>query len=102
MAADAAGSQDTSVAVRDPAPDVNAVRLARIREVMERDPRLEYSLARGYRRGPQRASDLVVAESAELAHHERPALALGQGAKVDEQRIEPVSRSVGAFGVGAV
>jgi hypothetical protein len=102
MAPYAPGAQDATIAVRDTARDVPAVRLAPSRDVVEGHARLEDVLASREGTHIEGAADLRVLESRELPHEERAPLALGQRAKVREQRREAFPGQAAALGVGVI
>jgi hypothetical protein len=84
MRAHAAPAQHPTVAIRDRAANSLATHRTSLRELAQRRPGFEDGLLRGADRRPERDRDLLVRETAQLAHNKRAPLPLWQLPQIRE------------------
>jgi hypothetical protein len=92
MSLDLPLADDSPVGLGDRPDHAVAAHLTPRFHLPQADPRLVHRLARGVRGCLERRGDLAELEVAELPHHQRRALPLGQFSEVVDQFAEPLPR----------
>ena len=92
VGADVATADPAPVAVGEHAANLLTAHLAPLAHLLESDSRLVEGLPGDRRRGVEGGGDLLEAQSGQLPHHQRPALAVGKLVEVADQPPQALAK----------